>query len=44
MKKLKVKFIKIYYALEREPRKQRKKQKRIKSALKNDIIILRISH
>ena len=30
MKNLKVKFVKIYYAVERELRVQRKKQKRIK--------------
>ena len=34
MKKLKVKFVKIYYAIEREPREQRKKQKRMKSVPK----------
>ena len=30
MKELKVKFVKIFYAIEREPSEQRKKRKRIK--------------
>ena len=31
MKKIKVKFVKIYYAVEREPREYQEKQKRIKN-------------
>ena len=37
MKKLKIKIVKIYYAVEREPRDQHKKQKRMKSEPRESI-------
>ena len=38
MKKLKVKFVKLYYAVEIEPREQRKNQQRMKCVPRESIV------